>query len=276
LKGVFVSGSRGDTGKGASKGGKAKPRGKSKPKQKRPSTRGRTKAARERAVRFAPNPIVALIAGDPLKAQIVAVARRRLYSPSEFARDADVKLNVASYTFKVLRQKGVLELVKEEPVKGSAVKRLYRATQDAIIDEEWGDLAEALRPIFTGTIHHDFSERMADAIETGHLYSRDDFCLYWAPGDLDEIAWKEGVELYSWLIEASKQLVVDTANRRAEGKGGDGFHATIAIAFFPSPTESELTKHRAKQGKGGKKSKAKGKRSSKTKKGAKRGKGSKA
>jgi ribosomal protein S25 len=137
-----VSGSRGERGKGAAKDGKTKPRGKGKPKQKRPSTRGRTKAARERAARFTPNPIVALIAGDPLKAQIVAVARRRLYSPSEFARDADVKLNVASYAFKVLREKGVLELVKKEPIQGSTVKRLYRATQDAIInDEDWGDLA---------------------------------------------------------------------------------------------------------------------------------------
>jgi hypothetical protein len=63
---------------------------------------------------------------------------------------------------------------------------------------------------------------------------------------------------------------------RDQGKGEDGFHATIAIAFFPSPTNSELTKLRAKKGKGGKKAKTKGKPVSKGKRAAKRGKGGKA
>lgn len=260
------SGSRGSKGKGGAKGS-----GKGKPKQKPPSSRGMTNAARERAARLIPTPNFAIVAGDPLKAQIVAVALHRLYSPSDFAREAGVKLNVASYHFKILREKGILELVKEEKVKGATVKHLYRATQAAIVnDADWGDLAKALAPIFAGTILKDFSVRVTQAIETGHLHSRDDFALYWTPADLDEIAWKEQVELDNWFIEESKRLVVDTANRRANGEGEGGFHATVSIAVFPSPTQSELMKHRAKEnkGKGRKKAKAKGK----TAKGKKTGK----
>jgi DNA-binding transcriptional ArsR family regulator len=271
------SGSRGSKGKGAARGS-----GKGKPKQKRPSSRGMTSAARERAARSIPTPNFALVAGDPLKAQIVAVALHRLYSPSEFAREAGVKLNVASYHFKVLREKGILELVKEDKVRGSTVKHLYRATQAAIVnDADWGDLAKALAPIFAGTILQDFSVRVTQAIETGHLHSRDDFALYWTPADLDEIAWKEQVELDNWFIEESKRLVVDTANRRANGESDGGFHATVSIAVFPSPTHSELMKHRAKenQGKGRRKAKAKGKtaKSKRTAKpkGTRRGKGGK-
>ncbi|HET8861916.1 MAG TPA: winged helix-turn-helix domain-containing protein [Solirubrobacterales bacterium] len=245
------SGSRRDRGKGgrgsAKAKGKAKPKAKGKPRSKRRSNRDTTQKARERAAGLVPNPNFKVIASDPLKAQIVAVALQRPYSPSEYAREAGVDLRIASYAFKVLREKGVLELVQEEKVRGATFKHLYRATEAALVsDADWGHLSEALRPVFTGTILQDFSARVTQAIETGHLFSRDDFCLYWAPADLDEIAWKEQVEIYNWCIEASKQLVVETTNRRANGESEGGFHATFAIAAFPSPTHGEFKKHAAK------------------------------
>lgn len=239
--------------KGQSKGKQAKPKGKA--KRKRSSSRGTTKEARKRAAGIIPSPNFAVIAGDPLKAQIVAVALQRLYSPSEYAKEAGLDVNVASYAFKVLKDKGIIELVETIKVRGATIKHMYRATQAALVsDADWGELAEALRPLFTGTIIQDFNTRTTQAIETGHLFSRDDFCLYWAPADLDEIAWKEQAELANWFIEASKQLVVETANRRANGEGEGGSHVTVAIAAFPSPTHAEYMefekKHKAKGGKG--------------------------
>jgi hypothetical protein len=78
--------SRGGAGKG---GRKAKPKGKPKPKakSKRRSNRDATQKARERAAGLIPNPNFKIIASDPLKAQIVAVALHRPYSPSEYARE---------------------------------------------------------------------------------------------------------------------------------------------------------------------------------------------
>jgi len=116
--------SRGVAGKGSRKA-KPKPRAKS----KRRSNRDATEKARERAAGLVPNPNFKTIASDPLKAQIVAVALQRLYSPSEYAREAGVDLRIASYAFKVLREKGVLELVKEERVRGATLKHMYRATE---------------------------------------------------------------------------------------------------------------------------------------------------
>lgn len=239
-------GSRGDDSKrgGRAKGGAAK--GKQKPRRKRQSTRGATQKARERAAGLVPNPNFKLIASDPLKAQIVAIALQRPYSPSEYAKEAGVELNVASYAFKVLKDRGVLELVDLVSVRGT-VKHMYRATEEALVSSaDWGELSEALRPVFTGTILQDFSSRVTQAIETGHLFSRDDFCLYWAPRDMDEIAWKEQVEIYNWCIEESERLENDTVRRRANGEGDGDFHATFAMAVFPSPTSSEFKKHQAK------------------------------
>lgn len=253
---------RGSAGRGTPK---AKPKGKAKgkPQQKRRSNRSTTQKARERAAGLIPNPNFKIIASDPLKAQIVAVALQRLYSPSEYAREADVDLRIASYAFKVLREKGVLELVEAVPVRGSTIKHMYRATEAALVSNaDWGDLSEALRPVFTGTILQDFSARVTQAIDTGDLFSRDDFCLYWAPRDLDEIAWKEQVEIYNWCIEESERLEEDTVNRRANGEDdGKSFHTTFAIAAFPSPTHEEFKKHqeKAKGKRKGSRAKPKGK-----------------
>ena len=245
-------------GKDEAKGsGKLKPKAKKKPKRKRPSGRGAAQEARERAAGLIPSPNVGVIASDPLKAQIVAVAIRRLYSPSEYAREADVPIGIASYAFKVLREKGILELVEAVPIRGSTIKHMYRATEAAFIsDADWGELADALQPGMAGTTLQDFNGRVVQAMMTGHFFEREDACLYWAPRDLDEIAWKEQVEIIKWCIEASKQLEVDTVNRRANGKSEGSFHTTFGITSFLSPTDSEFKKYRAK-GKPEEKTKAK-------------------
>lgn len=165
--------------------GKAKAtKAKNEPRSKNPSDRGKTQLAREREAGFIPSPNFAVIASDPLKAKVVAVAIQRLYSPSEFAKDEEVPLNVASYTFKVLRERSIIELVKKVEVRGT-IKHMYRTIESAFVDEaDWGKLADSLRAVFSNTIIQDFNGRAIQALETGHLFSRDDFCLYWAPRDL--------------------------------------------------------------------------------------------
>lgn len=216
--------------------------------QRRSSNLGATERARKRAAGFVPSPNFAFIAEDPLRAKVVAVALQRLYSPSEFARDEEIGISSAAYVFKKLREKAIIELVEEVPVRGT-VKHMHRANEAAFVsDADWGELAEALRPLFTGTILEDFSRRTTKSIETGHMFSRNDFALYWAPQDLDEIAYQEQVEMVNWIIEESKRVVCDTVQRRANGESpaGGSFPATFAVALFTSPTHAEYEAHREK------------------------------
>jgi hypothetical protein len=200
--------------------------------------------------------------------QILAVAIQRLYSPSEFAKDVGIPLNSASAHFKVLREHGFLELVEIVPVRG-ANKHMYRATKSGFIsDANWGTVAEALRPGVAGAILQDFIGRVSQSIDTGKMSSRDSACLYWAPRDLDEIAWNEQVSMIAWCIEESVRLEEETVERRVKGQGGDSFHSTFAIAGFPSPTHEEVKRHEAKtrksKQKGTGRSKPKGKPSKKS------------
>lgn len=234
------SGDTGSKGKRSSKGRSGK-------KQKRPSDRGGSvKKARERAAGLI-DPNIRVVVEDELRVQILAVAIQRMYAPSDFARDVEISVNVASYHFKKLIEHGYLELAKKENVRGS-IKHYYRATKSGFISEaDWGEVADALRPGVAGAILQDFNGRTTQAIETKTLFSRNDVTLYWAPADLDEIAWKEQDELVNWFIEASRDLVAETAQRRANGESEGSFHATIAVAAFPSPTHEEVKKHKTKK-----------------------------
>jgi hypothetical protein len=220
----------------------SKTKGKGKAKAKR-SRKGKAKGARKNRKGREPvvDPDLHVVLKNPVRLQILAVAIQRAISPKEFADEALISPNLIAYDFRVLREHGFLEIVEEVKVRG-ATKHMHRATKSGFIsDVDWGAVAQKLRPGIAGTILQDFNGRVTQAMETGILFERDDACLYWAPVDLDEIAWVELVELMAWCIEESKRLVGETINRRAKGDGeGDGFHASFAIAGFPSPTHKEV------------------------------------
>jgi DNA-binding transcriptional ArsR family regulator len=203
-------------------------------------------AARERAP-GAIDPKVGIIAKDPLRAEIVAVAIQRLYSPSEFARDADISIGMASYHFKVLKDHRIIELVDTVKVRGT-LKHMYKANEAAFIgDKDWGELASVLRPGVIGATIGNFNDRLAQADATGKLYEREDVRIYWAPREYDEKAWGEYAEILAWCIEESERLECDTMNRRANGEDDGAFKATVGLFLFPSPTHAEVKAHERKK-----------------------------
>ncbi len=203
-----------------------------------------TAKARSRAGGLiAPN--VGIVAKDPLRVQILSIAVSRMVAASEFAREAEIPLNVASYHFRVLREAGFLEIVKEETIRGSTVKKYHKASSSGFIsDADWGEVHDALRPGVAGAILSDFNGRVSQAIETKKLFTRDDACLFWAPRCYDEQAWLEQVKLIAWCIEESERLELETVERRANGVSTDKdcMSVTFAIAGFPSPTPDEVKK----------------------------------
>lgn len=166
-------------GKGSKGKGKAKRKTKAKPKRKSPSHRGTTRKARERATGLI-DPSLHVVVKDELRIQILSIAIQCAISPREFADEANIALNVASYHFRVLREHGFLEIVEEVKVRG-AVRHMHIATKSGFIsDADWGEVAQQLRPGVAGAILQDFNNRVSQAIDTGHMFTRDDACLYWA------------------------------------------------------------------------------------------------
>ena len=210
-----------------------------KSRRKGSSRRGDTDKARQRAQGLI-DPNVGVVAKDPLRVQILSIAITRPIAPSEFAREANIALNVASYQFKVLRKHGFLEIVDRVQVRG-ATKHMHKATKSGFIsDADWGQVKAALRPGVAGAILQDFNGRVSQAIETRTMFEREDACLFWAPRCLDETAYQEQVKMIAWCIEESERLEVDSVRRRANGESTESLHVTFAVAGFLSPTSKQV------------------------------------
>lgn len=223
-------------------------------RKKAPPKQRPTAAARERATGLV-DPDISVVAKDPLRVQIVSLATQRPIAPSDFARDAGIPLNVASYHFRVLRKHGYLEIIEEVKVRGST-KHLHVATKRAFLsDADWGALEQALRPGVAGQALQDFNVRVAHAMETGTFYARDDVQGYWIPVDLDAISWPEFIKIIKWAISEVEGLSDETVKRRADGESHGSFPATFGIAGFPSPTTSQLRATEREKRKGARKGK---------------------
>lgn len=220
---------------------KAKNRKTSKPAKRK--QRKSTRLAREE-MSDVMNPDVGVAMADPLRMGILAVATERPVSASEYAKEVGLATSVAAYHFRVLRDRGFLELVEAVQVRG-ATKYMYRATRPAYIsDEEWAAMAHSARPGIVGKILQDINGRVIQAIASGALFDRSDACLYWVPRTLDDKAWAEAGEAIRWCIGELQALEADTLERIEAGEttGEDTLQATFAIGLFPSPPEQDPPK----------------------------------
>src|SRR3954451_23446741 len=88
---------------------------------------------------------LAKLFSHPTRVQILAAAHRQAISPSEFARAHGQTVSSVAQHFKKLAAYGAIELVREEPVRGS-VKHLYIGTKRGILTAaDWQTLPESVQ-----------------------------------------------------------------------------------------------------------------------------------
>jgi DNA-binding transcriptional ArsR family regulator len=144
----------------------------------------------------------------PTRVKALAIMSDRAASPSEIARQLDVELSGASYHVRVLEELGLIELVEEEPVRGS-VAHFYRAVDQNSVDSPgWENLDSA-----------------------GHL-SRT--CLL-----LDARGWEKVAEIQR---DARERILEEQAKavKRIDRDRDEATHAMVLTLFFkmlPLPSD---------------------------------------
>lgn len=229
---------------GKKAGGKGK--GRKTPKPAKRKQRRSTRRAREKLSDLM-DPNVSLVIADPLRLGILAIATQRPVSASEFAKEVGIATSVASYHFRVLRDRGFLELVEVVQVRGAS-KFMYRAARPTYIsDEEFARMAHSARPGLAGEVLQDLNGRVIQAIASGTLFDRSDTCLYWVARTLDDKAWAGASEAIRWCIGELQEFEADTLGRIESGETSveDAFPTTFAIGLFPSPPEQDPPKVKA-------------------------------
>jgi DNA-binding transcriptional ArsR family regulator len=187
---------------------------------------------------------------DRTRVRIMGVGNKHMTSPSDFSRETGEDLSRVAYHFRVLRDKGYLELVEEVKVRGS-VKHMYKGTRRALVkDAEWRLYNAGIKAGFRTATLQDFVTNAAEAIVAETFDALDDSNFSWKALWLDEQGWIDTTKIMKRAYDEVMEVEVASAERAAKA-GAALFAVTFAIAGFESPAKKQPEKKAKKKPKRG-------------------------
>jgi DNA-binding transcriptional ArsR family regulator len=170
----------------------------------------------------------------PVRVECLTVLTKRVASPSELSEILEHDLSNISYHVRTLDELGLIELVKEESIRG-AVAHYYKAVERPLISEnEWEQLPPEVRKAIAAYGWDLLIKDASEAIEKGTFDSRPDRHLSRTTLLLDS----EGFERLSARMEELLEAILAEQAASAERMNRSNekpIHAVAAVALFPTP-----------------------------------------
>jgi hypothetical protein len=174
---------------------------------------------------------LAAIVAHPLRARILTVLAERTASPVELSRRLRCSMSDASYHTRVLRDLDVIEIVREEKVRG-AVKHYYRATRRPMVNaEEYARLSQPERNEFAREALQLIVADSAAALASESFSSRPDNMVSRLPMLLDEQGWKDASDLQDETLDKMFEIEAQSNERRSKS-GEPGISACSVSLLF--------------------------------------------
>lgn len=167
----------------------------------------------------------------PVRARALTVLNQRVASPSELANEQGEPVGYVAYHVRVLRELGMIELVKTRQVRG-ATEHFYRSTTQAYFDDDvWARLAPDSRTGISIANVGVLNNAVREAFEAGTFDSRTDRHLSNVSLDLDEEAWRKANALLNDCLEELLRIGSESEARGAAAT----VRATFGLMGFESP-----------------------------------------
>jgi DNA-binding transcriptional ArsR family regulator len=158
----------------------------------------------------------------------------RVASPRELAEELGEDLSNVSYHVRVLSELGLIELVREESVRG-AVAHYYKAVERPLLgSEEWERLSPEVRKAISVYGWDALIKDAGKAIEKGTFDNRSDRHLTRTSLLLDSEGFHRLSKAMDGLLEMILEEQAASAARR-EKTGEAPIHATAATVLFAMP-----------------------------------------
>jgi hypothetical protein len=174
----------------------------------------------------------------PLRAQIFGDLSipGAIWSPSDYAEKVRQPLGNVSYHFRELLKFGLVEIVKEEAVRGST-EHFYQAKKNALFTNSptWEKLPGAARTSVAARAWSGYMEAAKKAIEAGAFDQRADAHFSWGTMRVDQAGWTRMQSALARLLMEMFEIQEEAAERIDEG--AEGFDATYGLGGFESPPE---------------------------------------
>jgi len=174
----------------------------------------------------------------PVRVECLTVLTKQVASPRDLSEILEHDLSNISYHVRTLDELGLIELVKEESVRG-AVAHFYKAVERPLISEhEWQQLPPEVRKAIAAYGWDLLINDATEAIEKGTFDSRSDRHLSRTTLLLDSEGFERLSERMEELLGAILAEQAASAERMTKS-GEKPIHAVAAVALFPTPEEDE-------------------------------------
>jgi hypothetical protein len=178
------------------------------------------------------------VLAHPVRVRILEVLNQRDMSPVEFCREGfappHMEVSHVAYHFRELAEYGSLEVVEQNPRRGS-VEHVYRGLGRAYFnDHQWSELDQEERVRVSKTMVQGLFARIESALMSDTFDSRMNRHLTWIAMRLDEQGWSEMTTALSAAFGEIEQIRAD-AEARLDRDGEEGIPSTCGILGFPSP-----------------------------------------
>lgn len=170
----------------------------------------------------------------PVRVECLTLLTKQVASPRELSELLKHDLSNISYHVRTLEELGLIELVREESVRG-AVAHYYKAVERPLISEsEWERLPPEVRKAIAAYGWDLLFKDATEAIEKGTFDNRPDRHLSRTTLLLDS----QGFERLSGLMEELLEAILSeqaAAAERMNESGESPMHAIAAAALFATP-----------------------------------------
>lgn len=173
----------------------------------------------------------------PVRHKALVILHGREASPKEIADLLGEPTPNVSHHVKRLVELDCAELVRNEPVRGSTIRHVYKATERVLIDDDdWNRLVEDNPPFARHYLCSCINEQIDDfrrAVAAGTLGSDDQWCVSRTPVVLDEEGLREAFALARKAEDDLAAIVQRSAARRRED-GTDAIPVSVDLNVFKS------------------------------------------
>lgn len=165
----------------------------------------------------------------PWRARILEVLNERSMSVSQFVdeglindlvgRPRDKAISALAYHFRALREAGALEIVEQNPRRGSTELVCRARARAHFSDEQWAELPEHERVAISQIFLNSFLARAENAMYQDTFDSRVDRHLSWLAMEVDEQGWSELASVLNGVLDTVAAIQRESEERlRASGE----------------------------------------------------------
>ncbi len=179
----------------------------------------------------------------PWRTRILEVLNERDMSVSQFVDEGlisdldgqprDRAISALAYHFRALREAAAIEVVEENPRRGST-ELVCRACARALVpDEDWSRLPLSQREALSRVTLDSFIARIESAVNNRTFDSRDRH-VAWLAMEVDEQGWTELAALLNGVLE-TVTAIQSESQERLETSGEKAIRSTWGQLHFESP-----------------------------------------